>query len=85
MVDPQLSGRRGTAGRSPAAASTHTGLAGRRDDARYFPGVLLYQSHEDAASAKQFRRYLELVGEDEDAQPPYRAPLVRQAKIQLDR
>ncbi len=68
-----------------ASALLERGLDVELPEARYFYGVLLYQSHQDAESAREFEKYLALVGTDESGQPDYRAPLVRQAKIQLDR
>ncbi|MEO2168398.1 MAG: phosphoenolpyruvate carboxykinase (ATP), partial [bacterium] len=68
-----------------ADALMHSGLEVEFPDALYFYGARLYRSHQNEAYAEQFRRYLELVGEDEIDQPAYRAPLVRMAKTLLDR
>ena len=68
-----------------SSALLERGLDVELPEARYFYGVLLYQAHQDAESLREFEKYLALVGSDESSQPAFRAPLVRQAKIQLDR
>jgi len=66
-------------------ALDNPGVAMEYPEAVYYLGELHLRLGDDVASEAAFDRFLTLTGEDPRKAPPYRRPLIEQAKVQLDR